>query len=224
MATVLATPGVYIEEKSAFGSSVVPVATAVPAFIGYTQKALRGTKSLKNVPTRISSFADFEQFFGGAPKTLFNLKADDTLEIVANTRFILHSAMRFYFANGGADCYIVSIGDYSNGLVAKDFNDLATEGGLPSLLKYMEPTLLVVPEAILLGQDECFTLQQAMLQHCGFQMKNRFAILDVYNGDQRRTMDEEDIANKFREGVGSNHLQWGAAYYPFVKTTVIGTS
>ncbi len=224
MATVLATPGVYIEEKSAFGSSVVPVATAVPAFIGYTQKALRGTKSLKNVPTRISSFADFEQFFGGAPKTLFNLKADDTLEIVAKTRFILHSAMRFYFANGGADCYIVSIGDYSNGLVAKDFNDLATEGGLPSLLKYMEPTLLVVPEAILLGQDECFTLQQAMLQHCGFQMKNRFAILDVYNGDQRRTMDEEDIANKFREGVGSNHLQWGAAYYPFVKTTVIGTS
>ena len=52
MATVLATPGVYIEEKSAFGSSVVPVATAVPAFIGYTQKALRGTKSLKNVPMR----------------------------------------------------------------------------------------------------------------------------------------------------------------------------
>ncbi len=52
MATVLATPGVYIEEKSAFASSVVPVATAVPVFLGYTQKAARGSKSLKNVPTK----------------------------------------------------------------------------------------------------------------------------------------------------------------------------
>ena len=33
MATTLATPGVYIEEKSSFGSSVVPVQTAIPAFI-----------------------------------------------------------------------------------------------------------------------------------------------------------------------------------------------
>jgi len=29
-------PGVYINEVSAFGNAVVPVATAVPAFIGYT--------------------------------------------------------------------------------------------------------------------------------------------------------------------------------------------
>ena len=54
MATILATPGVYIQEKSSFGSSVVPVQTAVPAFIGYTQKASRGSKDLTNVPTRIS--------------------------------------------------------------------------------------------------------------------------------------------------------------------------
>ena len=71
MATVLATPGVYIEENSAFASSVVPVGTAIPIFLGYTQKAARGTKSLSNVPTRISSFAEFEQFFGGAPKVKF---------------------------------------------------------------------------------------------------------------------------------------------------------
>ena len=33
------TPGVYIVEKSAFPNSVVEVATAVPAFVGYTEKA-----------------------------------------------------------------------------------------------------------------------------------------------------------------------------------------
>lgn len=221
MATVLATPGVYIEEKSAFSSSVVPVATAIPAFIGYTQKAARGTKSLKNVPTRIKSFAEFEQLFGGAPKTTFNLGADGSLEVVAETRYLLHSSMRFYFANGGADCYIVSIGDYSSGVNAKDFNDLATESGLPTLLKYIEPTLLVAPEAVLLSESDCFSLQQAMIMHCGFEMRNRFAVLDVYNGDKKRTYDDEDVINRFRGGVGANHLQWAAAYYPFVKTTIV---
>jgi len=224
MATVLATPGVYIEEKSAFSSSVVPVATAIPAFIGYTQKAARGTKSLRNVPTRIKSFAEFEQLFGGAPKTTFNLGADGSLKVVAETRFLLHSSMRFYFANGGADCYIVSIGDYSSGVNAKDFNDLATESGLPTLLKYVEPTLLVAPEAVLLSEADCFSLQQAMVQHCGYEMRNRFAVLDVYNGDKKRTYDDEDVINRFRGGVGANHLQWAAAYYPFVKTTVVSSS
>ena len=69
MATTLATPGVYIEEKSSFGSSVVPVQTAIPAFIGYTSKAVRGSKNLTNVPTRISSMGQFEELFGGAPTT-----------------------------------------------------------------------------------------------------------------------------------------------------------
>ncbi len=56
MAKVYATPGVYIEEKSAFPNSAVPVATAVPAFIGYTAEAMRDKKDLTNKPTRISSF------------------------------------------------------------------------------------------------------------------------------------------------------------------------
>jgi phage tail sheath protein FI len=224
MATVLATPGVYIEEKSAFSSSVVPVATAVPAFVGYTQKALRGTKSLKNIPTRISSFAEYEQFFGGQPKTKFKIADDGTLTVEPETRFILHSAMRFFFANGGGNCYIVSIGDYSSGLNAKDFNDPATDAGLVTLLKFLEPTLVVIPEAVLLPEAECFSLQQSMLVHCGTEMRNRFAILDVYNGDQKRTYDDTDVINKFREGVGAANLQWGSAYYPFVKTTIVSSS
>ena len=34
------TPGVYVIEKSLFPPSVAPVATAIPAFIGYTEKAM----------------------------------------------------------------------------------------------------------------------------------------------------------------------------------------
>lgn len=228
MAKVLATPGVYIEEKSAFSSSVVPVATAVPAFVGYTEKAVRGTKSLKNVPTRITSMAEFEEMFGGAPKTLFEISGDDEtgfkLEIDNASRFLLHTAMRFFYSNGGGDCYVVSIGNYQNGINALDFNDPATGAGVASLPKYLEPTLLVIPEAILLEQADCYSLQQAMLNHCGMTMKNRFAILDVYDGTRERTMDDEDVINQFREGVGANFLQWGAAYYPFVNTTLVAAT
>ncbi len=225
MAKVLATPGVYIEEKSAFSSSVVPVSTAVPAFIGYTSRASRGNKPLTNVPTRITSLAEYEEMFGGAPKTKFSIEPNDntgyTLSVDQGSRYLLHSALRHFYSNGGGDCYVVSIGNYGNGIKAIDFNDPANGKGLVTLLKYMEPTLLVIPEAILLEEADCASLQQAMLLHCGYTMKNRFAILDIFNGDKERTFDDEDIINKFREGVGANFLQWGAAYYPFLQTTVV---
>ena len=74
MAATLATPGVYIEEKSSFGSSVVPVQTAIPAFVGYTEKASRGSKDLTNIPTKISSLGQYEELFGGAPLQSLTLK------------------------------------------------------------------------------------------------------------------------------------------------------
>lgn len=49
MAKVYKTPGVYIEEQSAFPNSIAQVGTAIPAFVGYTQKAVRNNKgSAKN--------------------------------------------------------------------------------------------------------------------------------------------------------------------------------
>ena len=38
MALDYKTPGVYVEEKSLLPPSVAGVATAIPAFIGYTEK------------------------------------------------------------------------------------------------------------------------------------------------------------------------------------------
>jgi len=55
----LKTPGVYIVEMDAFPNSAVEVATAVPAFIGYTEKADNKGKGLRNLPWRISSLPDF---------------------------------------------------------------------------------------------------------------------------------------------------------------------
>lgn len=36
------TPGVYIKEKNAFPNSIVEAETAIPVFIGLTEKALNG--------------------------------------------------------------------------------------------------------------------------------------------------------------------------------------
>lgn len=225
MSQVLATPGVYIEEKSAFPSSAVQVATAIPAFIGYTEKAIRDNKSLKNKPTRITSLGEFHQFFGGAPKTTFAVAADDEtgfkVEVDAATKFNLYRSMRMFFANGGSTCYIVSVGNYENGVSAKDLNDEAEESGIPTLLKFPEPTMLVIPDAVLLEEADCGSLQQAMLMHCGKDTKSRVALLDVYNGDKPRTYDDKDIIVKSREGIGNNFLQWGASYFPYLNTTIV---
>jgi len=81
--------------------------------------------------------------------------------------------------------------------------------------------MLVIPEAVMLEEGDCFALQQEMLLHCGLKMKNRFAIVDVYRGDQPRSYDKNDVITRFREGIGSNFLEYSAAYYPFVNTAVV---
>ena len=57
------TPGVYIDELSAFPNSVVQVATAIPAFIGYTPQATYQGKSYLFKPVKITSMSEFETFF-----------------------------------------------------------------------------------------------------------------------------------------------------------------
>jgi phage tail sheath protein FI len=228
MAQVYATPGVYIEEKSAFPSSAVAVATAIPAFIGYTEKAVRNNKPILNKPTRITSLNEYHEYFGGGPKVQFELKDGDAgapfkLEVKPTTNFYLYNSLRLFFANGGSTCYIVSVGlyDYAKGAEAAALNPQEDDKGIKTLLKEQEPTMVVIPDAVLLEEADCFTLQQAMLMHCGNDMRSRVAILDVYNGYLARTMADDDVITKFREGIGINHLQWSAAYYPWIESTVV---
>ncbi|MDO5968958.1 phage tail sheath C-terminal domain-containing protein [Flavivirga aquimarina] len=65
--TAMKTPGVYIQELDAFGNAVVPVPTAIPAFIGYTEKTSYNGKDLVNEPVRITSLAEFNAVFGSIP-------------------------------------------------------------------------------------------------------------------------------------------------------------
>lgn len=224
--TPLKTPGVYIVEKNAFPNSIVEVATAVPAFIGYTEKAVDGKRILKNKPTRLTSLAEYERYFGGAPDTKYNFTARDSgafkLE-VDSAKYNLYYGMKFFFANGGGSCYIVSVGSYSDSIAAKAILG-NPEGGLNSLVKEPEPTMIVIPDAVLLDIDGWQTVSQSMIQHCG-ELQNRIAILDVYEGYRK----SESAANsliipevkEFRDRITSTHLSYGVSYYPWLNTSIV---
>ena len=114
------------------------------------------------------------------------------------------------------DCYIVSVGDYLT-----DIDPEKLKGGIEQLIKEQEPTMVVIPEAILLDTANCLNVQQAALLHCGDKMKSRFAILDVPAGYRYRQDPSGDCIDNFRNGLGINNLDFGAAYYPWVNTTII---
>ncbi|BDS14001.1 phage tail sheath family protein [Aureispira anguillae] len=226
MAKQYATPGVYIEEKSAFSNSVVSVATAVPAFIGYTQKAAAGKKDLTNVPMRITSMVEFLSFFGGAPTTKFTVEADgDNYSLAADegTNYNLFRSMQLFFANGGGASYVVSVGNYGAGVKASALIGAENGGGITALLKEQEPTLVVIPDAVLLEEGDCATVQQAMIKHCGADTRSRFAILDVWGGHQARTLLDDDVVTAARTAYGGNFLDFGAAYYPWLNATVVSS-
>src|SRR4026209_924596 len=123
--SAIKTPGVYVNEIPLFPPSVAQVATAVPAFIGYTQKAkdkVDGDLELK--PKRIASIVEYETYFGKAKDEAItvNINGDfnanpASLTITPITApdltYRMYYAMRMYFANGGGACYIISVGDYS---------------------------------------------------------------------------------------------------------------
>lgn len=221
------TPGVYIVEKNAFPNSVVEVATAVPAFIGYTERALNGTKSLLNQPWRITSMAEFRSYFGEAPTPRFAIVKDASLPGITFNKenyvvkrldsYNLFYQMLLFYSNGGGPCYVISVGDYES-----DIEKAKLEGGIDPLIKEQEPTLVVVPEAVYLPDaNDCYALQQSILNHCGYKMQNRFAILDIYNGYKDRMDPDGDIVANFREAIGSEFLDYGAAYYPWINTSVV---
>lgn len=220
------TPGVYTEEISKFPPSVPAVQTAIPAFIGYTEKAEdeRGS-SLANVPKRITSLLQYEQYFGGAPLKSLDVnvvQSGTDITVTFDTdpglpsRYLYYS-MQLFFGNGGGPCYIVSIGDYSATAEPPAFIS-----GIDRLESVDEPTLLVFPDACLLGSDSSHaSVVNHALTHCS-QMKDRFTIADVRNARPGGTDDISDVNRNFRGNVAGDieRVKYGAAYFPYLHTSL----
>ena len=218
------TPGVYVEEISLFPSSIAQVETAIPAFIGHTEKAIRhkvGDLHLK--PTRIGSFAEFQLYFGEGYPEEFELTVDSSGEVQIDSRpespsYYMYYALKMYFGNGGGECIIVSIGNYEDVVLLGTNDQEGYRAGLHALSKEDNPTIIVSPDAQLLDNNDFHALYRLTLEQCN-TLQDRFAIFDVKKGTSEP--DEPGVIDGtggFREMIGINHLRFGAAYYPNLQT------
>lgn len=202
------TPDVYVEEISTLPPSVAEVETAIPAFIGYTEFAtsLSGG-NLLNVPTKLSSLLDFQTYFGGAPEIkLTDVLLDDNNNFVSATftnNYYLYDSMQLFFDNGGGDCWVVSVGDYTS-TIDRD----ALKSGIDTLRKIDEPTMLLFPDAAGLDATKLAAVQQQALTQCG-DLKDRVCVFDLRSDDPN--------GSAFRDNIGINNLKYGAAYSPWLQ-------
>ncbi len=237
MATSYKTPGVYIEEISKFPPSVAEVETAIPIFIGYTEKAglanapLRtstinpgGGDVIVSEAFRIESLLEYITYFGTGPTENLTISISETFTggsadysklvgrvitatVPTPSIHTIYYHMQLYFANGGGPCYIVSVGKTTEASV--ESNNLLA--GLEMAKRYDEPTLIVFPQANKLSTaDKAYTIySQAMLQAATLQ--DRFVVMDCY---------DNDITTLRNAASLTDNLKYGAAYHPFLRTAI----
>ena len=213
MATSYKTPGVFVEEITKFPPSVAQVETAIPAFIGYTEKATdKDGSPLSLKPKRIGSLVEFEYFYGGgSPLTVGEVNIDEannfkSAKVASN--YYMYDSLRMFYANGGGDCFIVSVGLYPTAV-----SDTALNLGTDALLKADDPTLLLYPDAVVLGDTVINNVQTHALAHCALDERmDRFCIFDVRENDT--------LGNAFRKGVGTTALSYGSCYTPWINTNL----
>jgi phage tail sheath protein FI len=219
------TPGVYIEEISTLPASIAGVETAIPAFIGYTERATENGDDTKLLfkATRISSLLEYAEIFGGPNNEDISITIADTLgtgnlltdrkitaALATPSDYKMYYQLQMYFSNGGGPCYIMSVGDYTDAVDAPANNSGGLTKGILDLEKVDEPTLLVFPDAHALADVTAYgNVISASLAHCA-KLQDRFTIADVYGTDM----------SAFRTAIGNDNLKYGAAYYPNLNTVL----
>ncbi len=251
MQTTLGTPGVYINELNAFPNSIVQVASAIPVFIGYTSCAAYEGESYHMKPVQINSINDFNAFFldpaaakpyaptyyitklkeAPAKGNYYSFNGDlYAIEPDPGTVYYLYNSVKMFFQNGGGTAYIVSLGPYGaavntpikpgDEIINPNVKLSDFQEALVVLATLTNVTLYVAPDATLLQNGDYGTLLQYMLLQ-NANMQTAMSIFDVKGGrNPDPQLWPEDIQN-FRNYTGSNGLNYGAAYYPFVKTNAV---
>ncbi len=240
MATTYKTPGVYVEEIVKFPPSVAQVETAIPAFIGYTEKATNKINGdLKLKPTRITSLLEYERFFGFAkPETTISVTINDVSTDNGDTRsivvdqptskqpFLMYYSLQLFFANGGGPCYIISVGRYGNDLDEADTlvtainNSTALNDGLAELEKVDEPTLILFPDATKVSGitiTDFYGLYNNALMQCQ-NLQDRFTIIDTLNYDGSSPTDTNIDDLRAKISSEKDTIKYGAVYYPHLET------
>ena len=227
MATQYKTPGVYIQEPNSFPPSIVGVETAVPCFIGYTEKAVDiDNRDLKLTPRRIESMAEFVRIFGGAYTEKYYLVAGDNArtydasgapQVVANIP-VTDQIWGTVRLDGKTPFTLVEVGTMNFNLYNSMRLFYANGGGacyIVSLGGYktpakadflagvaacgaiIGPTMVLAPDAVELSHDDAKDVNVQMLKMCE-GTGDRMAILDVWGADTAPAADWTSVITNFR--------------------------
>jgi len=221
-------PGVYVEETSFRSRAIAAVETAIPVFIGYTRKvSARGSAVTAGKPRRVADTKDFAKLYGQSPlhdmavNVVKRVDAAGRLLDVAVTwdafdpvpsHFLSH-AVQLYFANGGTDCFVHSLGRFRE---ARKADFLAA---LQALEDFAGPTLLVLPDAALLDDADHAAVLEAALASAA-RSGGRFVIADVPRAFPGSSDTAAEVDARFRAGVTGDPalLRNGVAYFPYLET------
>jgi len=223
------TPGIYINEIPGFPPSIAQVETAVPVFIGYTEKAqYKEPDDLIHKPFCISSLLQYEQQFGfprPEKEGVISVSVGNGSNITANineqarSKFLMHYSMQMFFGNGGGKCWIISVGDYTNETAFID--TLMLKAGLSEAATIQDATLIVFPDAINIATAaEYYDLYTRAIDQCA-TLQDRIVIMDVHCPAGNMASVDADI-DLFRNTIQGNpdKLQYAAAYYPKIYTAI----
>jgi uncharacterized protein len=227
IASRLKTPGVYIEEIALFPPSVAQVPTAIPVFIGYTKNTQNAKgEDLLFKPVRIASMLEYANLFGN-PKNEKGIEVEigervlsPTLSVPVVNKATINNrspywmfyALQWFYANGGGDCWVVSVGDDT---MAIEFGDdtKGLKAGLNATDAVDEITLFVFPDAQgLTTSNDYYALYKEAMDKCAM-LGDRFTIMDVYGDGNIETMRNANFGD-------INTMKYGAAYYPNIETTL----
>jgi phage tail sheath protein FI len=237
----LSTPGVYVQEIPSLPPSVAEVETAIPAFIGYTEKADNATAGdLIMTANKINSLSEYETFYGGPPT-----EADDSITIAINdhggnqydisfkaggskpSKNNLYYAIKHFYDNGGGTCYIVAADTYKPAGIEKD----KLIAGLQLIADVDEVTLLVIPEAVKIDEPSdpptppasYIEIVQAMIKQAS-DLQDRFALIDPFQVTPKNSADpngdiDGDVSIIRNASLTTTQNSFAAAYYPNLVTT-----
>lgn len=231
----LSTPGVYVQEISSLPPSVAEVETAIPAFIGYTEKADRfAAGDLKKVANKVNNLSEFVQFYGGpAMETNASISVSVTDNGSSNfnvsivpvspsqrSKYNLYYSVKHFYDNGGGTCYIVSMETYQTPSAVSD--TLLLEG-LDIVNEVDEVTLLVIPEATKVTPVAYAAIVNKMITQAA-TLKDRFALIDPFQVTPKNTADpngdiDADALIIRNATLSVTENRYAAAYYPNLITS-----
>jgi phage tail sheath protein FI len=203
MASSNTTPGVYINEMDAFPLSVVGVNSAIPVFVGTTNKnPLDARGNSINAPISINTLAEYIEKFGMAPPQEFTVTVTDNTDNSTpyemtvthpDTPTDLYYQMQMFYANGGSTCYVYKTND-------TNWTDIEAP-----LASKDDITIVVLPDTYIKTYREAIVACAEL---------NRIVVL----GADYSNINTESTG--FRDKVSIEKLKHAAAYTPYLNTSL----